>query len=162
MRQSQADPPEYCSQPSLVAPYSSSILRTSSGNPLGISHIVSSPFTHNILFIILRFSLFLILTNVKAGFEVVTTAGVSSACTISCDGTLTLMGRLMEVINWNRLGLVSCVHCLGLTNWCNIGGWDVRVGDRSNCYTSSYTSHQPSPLPPPPPSSPSCCSPPPP
>ena len=71
----------------------------------------------------------------KAGFEVVTKAGVSSACTISCDGTLTLMGRLMEVINWNRLGLVRCVHCLGLTNWCNIGGWEVGVGDALDTFT---------------------------
>ena len=43
----------------------------------------------------------------------------------------TLMGRLREVINLNRLGLVSCVHCLGLSNWSYIGGWDLRVGDRS-------------------------------
>ena len=43
----------------------------------------------------------------------------------------TLMGGLREVINLNRLGLVSCVHCLGLGNWISIGGWDLRVGDRS-------------------------------
>ena len=41
-----------------------------------------------------------------------------------------MLGRLREVINWNRnmLGLVSCVYCLGLTNWWNISDWDRGTG----------------------------------